>query len=91
MTAFITQQVVRFGDTPIVRVTCFRLGGASLGLRYVYTVQERVCLDARMVTVCVNMDTLKSLPIPDRYRSRFEAIREAIPESARRREHHADQ
>ena len=65
---------LRFGDCPTVTVTCFRLGRASLGLRYVYTLGERVCLDARMTTACIDLNTMKSVPMPPAWRARFEQI-----------------
>jgi 4-hydroxybenzoyl-CoA thioesterase len=67
---------MRFGDRPIVRVTCFRIGTSSLGLRYVFSVDERVCVEARMTVVCVQLDGLASLPIPEPYRARFAELRE---------------
>jgi len=67
---------LRFGDRPVVRVTCFRLGRSSLGLRYVFEIDGRVCVDARMTTVCVDLATMKSIEMPARYRARFEAILE---------------
>ena len=70
------QRPLRFGDRPLVRVSCFRLGKSSLGLRYVYELDGETCLEARMTTVCVHLDSLESLPIPDAYRARFEEIRE---------------
>ena len=70
---------LRFGDRPTVRVTCFHLGRSSLGLRYLYEVGGRPCVDARMTTVCVDADTLKSRPIPDAHRPRFERIYTPLP------------
>ena len=67
---------LRFGDTPTVRVTAFRLGRSSLGLRYVFKIDERVCVDARMTTVCVEASGMKALEMPDRFRRRFEEIME---------------
>lgn len=67
---------LRFGDRPIVRVSCFRLGSSSIGLHYVYRVADTVCVDAHMVTACIDLDTMKAQPIPDEYRRRFEEIRE---------------
>jgi len=67
---------LRFGDRPVVRVTCFHLGRSSLGLRYVFEIDGRTCVDARMTTVCVDLATMKSLAMPDLYRARFEAILE---------------
>lgn len=69
---------LRFGDRPTVRVTCFKLGRSSLGLRYVFKLDEDVCVDARMTTVCVNLNDMKSLPMPGRYRERFEMIMEPV-------------
>jgi len=67
---------LRFGDRPRVDVTCFHIGRSSLGLRYLYTVDGRECLDARMTTVCVRLGELESLPIPEPYRTKFQEIRE---------------
>lgn len=67
---------LRFGDRARVRITCFKLGRTSLGLRYQYFLDERLCVDARMTTVCVRLSTLETLPIPDNYRAKFEEILE---------------
>ncbi|MBI1381962.1 MAG: acyl-CoA thioesterase [Planctomycetaceae bacterium] len=67
---------LRFGDRPIVTVTCFHLGRSSLGLRYRYDLAGTLCVEARMTTVCVELDTLKSLDIPAPWRTRFEQILE---------------
>lgn len=67
---------LRFGDRPVVRVTCFQLGTASLGLRYVFTLGDTVCVDARQTTVCVELQSMKSFPMPDKWRKRFQLILE---------------
>ncbi len=69
---------LRFGDRPVVRVTCYRLGHTSIGLRYRISLGDALCVDARMVTTCVNLDTMKPLPISDEFRRRFELIREDL-------------
>ena len=69
---------LRFGDRPVVRVTCFKLGTSSLGLRYVFKVDDKVCVDARMTTVCTNLNEMKSFPLPPEYRERFTAIEEPL-------------
>lgn len=71
---------LRFGDRPVVRVTCSRIGTSSLGLRYVFRLDDTVCVDARMTTVCTDLREMKSFPLPDEYRRRFEAILEPIEE-----------
>lgn len=67
---------LRFGDRPIVKVTCFRLGRSSLGLHYRFFVADVLCVDARMTTVCVELEDLESKDMPDEFRLRFEAIME---------------
>ncbi|MEM1451229.1 MAG: thioesterase family protein [Planctomycetota bacterium] len=67
---------LRFGDRPVVSVTCFRLGRSSLGLRYRFRIGDRLHLEARMVTVCTNTDTMEPIEIPDEFRRRFELILE---------------
>ncbi len=69
---------LRFGDRPLATVTCFRLGRSSLGLRYRIHRDATLCVDARLVTVCVNTDRMEPLPIPEAFRSRFEEIFEPL-------------
>src|SRR5688572_3159348 len=72
---------LRFGDRPIVRVTCFRIGRSSLGLRYVFELDGKVCVDARMTTACVELRSMESMPMPEPWRARFESIREEAPKT----------
>jgi YbgC/YbaW family acyl-CoA thioester hydrolase len=67
---------LHFGDRALVRVTCFKLGHASLGLRYRFEVDGQERVHARMITACIDMDRLKSVPMPDEFRQAFERIRE---------------
>ena len=67
---------LHFGDRPVVRVTCFKLGGSSLGLHYRFYLEDLLCVDAHMTVVCVELGNLNSVPIPETYRARFEAILE---------------
>ena len=73
---------LRFGDRPIVRVTCFRLGHSSIGLRYRYLLDDKLCVDARMTTATIDLAAMKPIPIPPAYRARFEAIFEALGEES---------
>ena len=68
---------LRFGDRPIVRITCTGLGETSLGLHYVYEVDDRVCVDARHTTVCVNTKTMKPQTLPPEFRERFAELLES--------------
>lgn len=65
-----------FGDRPIVKITAFKVGTSSLGLRYRYEVGDKLCLEARMTTVCVHLDTLDSFPFKDEYRAKFAELLE---------------
>jgi YbgC/YbaW family acyl-CoA thioester hydrolase len=65
---------LRFGDRPRVLVTTEHLGRASLRLRYRFYLEDELCLDARMTTACINLDTMKSVPIDPLHRERFEAL-----------------
>lgn len=65
---------LQFGDRPLVKVTCFKLGRASLGLRYIFEVNGTVCVDARTTTVCIDADTFKSMEIPQAYRECFQRL-----------------
>jgi 4-hydroxybenzoyl-CoA thioesterase len=67
---------LRFGDRPIVRVTCFHLGSSSLGLHFVFERDGEELLEARMTTVCTELGALKSRPIPQEWRDQLELIRE---------------
>lgn len=68
---------LRFGDLPVVRVTCFRLGKSSLGLRYLMRLDDVIAVEARMTTSCVDLERMQAIPIPAEFRTRFEEIRES--------------
>jgi 4-hydroxybenzoyl-CoA thioesterase len=65
---------LRFGDRPKVSVTCFKLGRSSLGLRYRIRKESTTCIDARLITVCVDTESMTSLEIPPSFRDRFSQI-----------------
>jgi len=67
---------LRFGDRPVVKITVFRLGRTSVGLHYLFSVDDVECVDARMTVVCVDLDGLKPRPIPEKYREKFEELLE---------------
>ncbi len=70
------ERPLSFGDRPVVRVTAFKVGRTSLGLRYVFEVDDQKCVEARMTVVCVELGVLRPTPIPADYRERFEALLE---------------
>lgn len=70
---------LRFGDRPDVLVTCFKVGRSSLGLRYRIRKDDITCVDARLITVCVDTRTMKSLEISQEFRDRFAEIFEELP------------
>jgi YbgC/YbaW family acyl-CoA thioester hydrolase len=75
------QAPLRFGDRPVVSVTCIHLGRSSIGLRYRFTLGDKHLLEARMTTVCTDLETMTPIPIPDDFRARFELIREPASEA----------
>jgi 4-hydroxybenzoyl-CoA thioesterase len=69
---------LHFGDRPEVSVTCFKLGRSALGLRYRVSIDDELCVDARMTTVCVELPEMKSISMPTEFRERFEEIMEPL-------------
>lgn len=65
---------LNFGDRPIVKVTAFKVGTSSLGLRYKFYVDDVECVDARMTVVCVALEGLQPRAIPSAYREKFEEL-----------------
>ncbi len=67
---------MHFGERPIVKVTCFKLGRSSLGLRYKMEIDDVLCVEAEMTVVCVDLEDLKSREIPAEYRAKFQELLE---------------
>ena len=67
---------LNFGDRPVVKITAFKVGKSSLGLHYKFLVDEVECVEARMTFVCARLDGLQSVPIPAKYREKFEELLE---------------
>jgi YbgC/YbaW family acyl-CoA thioester hydrolase len=65
-----------FGDEATISVTTTKVGNSSIGFRYRFSVGERECFDARMTVCCVEMDTVKPIPIPKDLRPGLEAVLE---------------
>jgi YbgC/YbaW family acyl-CoA thioester hydrolase len=65
-----------FGDEATISVTTTKVGNSSIGFRYRFSVGERDCFDARMTVCCVEMDTVKPIPIPKDLRPGLEAVLE---------------
>jgi YbgC/YbaW family acyl-CoA thioester hydrolase len=63
----------RFGDVLHVDVTCSRLGNKSATIRYRMTGAADGVLraDARVTVACVDMDSFRAMPHPDRFRVFF--------------------
>lgn len=71
---------LRFGDRPVIKVTCFKLGRSSLGVRYQFDVNGTICVDAKTLTSCIDADRLKSIPIPEEYRVPLNRIYHPLPD-----------
>lgn len=62
---------LRFGERPVVEITCSHIGHSSVSFRYRYWVGDRLCVVATTTNACVDLDTMASIPIAERYRERF--------------------
>ncbi|MAE46914.1 MAG: hypothetical protein CMJ86_08490 [Planctomycetes bacterium] len=71
---------LRFGDRPAVSVTCTKLGSSSMTLRYRFSLGDKHVLEARMTTVCIKLEGMQPIPIPDDFRKSFEEILEVDEE-----------
>jgi len=63
----------RFGDVLRVRVTVTQLGEKSATIRYLFfaDADEAPRVDARVTVACVDMNTFRGMPHPDRFRVFF--------------------
>ena len=66
-----------FGDEVTISVTTTKVGRSSIGFRYRFSGSERECFDAKMTVCCVEMDTIKTIPIPEDLRPGLEAVLES--------------
>ena len=65
---------IRYGDEPTIHLGVLRMGRSSVELGFWMTRGEdpsRAACRARITTAAVDMDSLKSVPIPDRWRTAF--------------------
>ena len=64
-----------FGDVARVEMTTVEIGNSSLRMRYRLRKkgEGRICAEAVVTTVCVNMDTFRPERIPDDLREVFSA------------------
>ena len=71
---------LRYGDVITAHITFSNIGTSSLGWRYRFVNQagEEVWTSSQ-TTVCVNMDTMEPMPIPDALRRGLEPHMEAEP------------
>jgi YbgC/YbaW family acyl-CoA thioester hydrolase len=66
---------VRYGDRLEMTVSVGRVGASSVVFVFVGSVADRVCLRSAHTKVCVNLDTLDPLSIPDDLRAALEAVK----------------
>jgi 4-hydroxybenzoyl-CoA thioesterase len=68
----------RLGDTLRFEVEVRRLGNTSLVLTVKAATADRACLDARLVQVLTNLDTMRPTPWPEAWRTRICPLSEEI-------------
>jgi len=72
---------LRYGDTITARITVPHLGTTSLAWRYRFYNQDGTLVwSSRQTTVCVDMDSMDKLPLPDDIRAGLEKHFEAEDE-----------
>ena len=65
----------RFGELLTVRVAVEKIGKSSSTFRYdVLGPAGETRVRARVIVVCVALDTLKPVALPEKYRARFAAV-----------------
>jgi 4-hydroxybenzoyl-CoA thioesterase len=62
----------RYGDQVDIDIEVFKLGGASLGLKYTLSGEDGERLVAKSVIVLTKLDTGKPVPIPEDMRAALE-------------------
>ncbi|MCE9636044.1 MAG: acyl-CoA thioesterase [Planctomycetes bacterium] len=70
---------VRYGDRPHIRVSCVRIGGKSVTLRYRVTrpADGAEFAEGRITTACVDMRTFTPMEVPPAYREFFSRFLES--------------
>lgn len=67
---------VRFGDRLVIVVSAARVGETSATFEYVGTRagDDEPAVTGKIVVACLDMKTMRSQPIPARYRTLFETV-----------------
>ncbi len=68
----------RLGDRLDIAVRVTRLGTSSLALAVTASIVGRPCLEARLVQVLTNLETMRPAPWPESWRARICPINEEI-------------
>ena len=70
------QAPMPFGADLAIEMSYLELGRSSVVTRYRFRDQDgRDCVEAKVTTACVDMDSFKSKPIPELFREAFERHR----------------
>ena len=63
-----------FGDDVTVEVSLARLGAKSVTLAYKALRNEELCAEAEVICCLTNLDSFRSMPVPDKLRQLFEGL-----------------
>lgn len=69
---------LHFGERPVVEITCSHIGHTSVSFRYRYWVKSKLRVEAKTTNACINLNTMKSISIPETYRNRFMTLMEEV-------------
>ncbi len=67
------RESLAFGDTARIEISVTHLGHSSITMRYrISKGPDRLCVEAHITTVCVDMDSFRPVHIPDDLRAVLE-------------------
>lgn len=66
------EKPVQFGQTLVVTVRVLRIGTKSATFGFEGRLGEDTCVRGQTTVACIDMDTFRGQPIPDKYRALFE-------------------
>jgi 4-hydroxybenzoyl-CoA thioesterase len=66
------RETLAFGDVAMIRIDVVHLGRSSMTMRYrILKDGGKLCVEARITTVCIDMETFRPIGVPDDLRKVF--------------------
>ncbi len=64
---------LRYGERPVISVECDEIGTSSVTFHYVIAT-DAPCAEARITCATIDLDTFRTIPVPDDLRRLFETL-----------------